>query len=141
MRDDIEWRWPGDRHCLKRKRQVLSGDGQPRGNGETWTGRAHNRFMAAVAPAGRAAGGGGSHANCPDESLFTILKDVTPHRNMSAEGSIAANVALFRPFIKTTVDKMVRTLFADDDDDDNEPNPTLGVLTGAEQVLTMLLRN
>jgi hypothetical protein len=59
---------------------------------------------------------------------------------MSAEGSIAANVALFRPFIKATVDKMVRTLFADDDDD-NEPNPTLGVLTGAEQVLTMLLLN
>jgi hypothetical protein len=60
---------------------------------------------------------------------------------MSAEGSIAANVALFRPFVKATVDKMVHTLFADDDDDDNEFNSTLGVLTGAEQVLTMLLLN
>lgn len=85
--------------------------------------RAHCR---AVSPACVCSGG-------PTTALPVTNHDsnfASPH--MSAAGSIAANVALFRPFIKATVDKMVQTLFADDDD--IESDPTLGVLTGAEQV-------
>ena len=59
-----------------------------------------------------------------------------PIESMSAESSVAANVALFRPFIKATVDKMVHSLFAEDDDDTSQSDPTLGVLSSAEQVRT-----